>query len=162
MLPDFYKVFGLDKTATKEDIKKRYRVLAKKYHPDINKNPDATQKMQEILEAYYILYDDEARIRYDIQYEKVYGKKKESFNNESEKKNENKQSDYNKYYDDPILEKWILNAKKQALEFVNNLYRDTKGIASSGCLYYFKALGICIAIFILILIIIRIFVIAKT
>lgn len=162
MLPDFYKVFGLDKTATKEDIKKRYRVLAKKYHPDINKNPDATQKMQEILEAYYILYDDEARIHYDIQYEKVYGKKKESFNNESEKKNENKQSDYSKYYDDPILEKWILNAKKQAIEFVNNLYRDTKGIATSGCLYYFKALGICIAIFILILVIIRIFVIAKT
>ena len=76
MLPDFYKVFGLDKTATKEDIKKRYRELAKKYHPDVNKNPDATQKMQEILEAYYILNDDEARIRYDIQYEKVYGKRK--------------------------------------------------------------------------------------
>ena len=162
MLPDFYKVFGLDKTATKEDIKKRYRELAKKYHPDINKNPDATQKMQEILEAYYILYDDEARIRYDIQYEKVYGKNKENFNNESENKNENKQTDYSKYYDDPILEKWILNAKKQAFEFVNNLYRDTKGIAASGCLYYFKALGICIAIFILILIIIRIFVTAKT
>jgi curved DNA-binding protein CbpA len=162
MLPDFYKVFGLNKNATKEDIKKRYRELAKKYHPDINKNQDATQKMQEILEAYYILSDDEARVRYNIQYEKVYGGKRESFNNESEKKNENRQTDYSTYYDDPILEKWILNAKKQALEFVNNLYRDTKGIATSGCSYYFKALGICIVIFILILIIIRIFVIAKT
>jgi DnaJ-class molecular chaperone len=162
MLPDFYKVFALDKSATKEDIKKRYRELAKKYHPDINKNPDATKKMQEILEAYYILNDDEARSRYDIQYEKVYGKKKENFNNGKEKKNENQQKDNSAFFDDPILEKWILNAKRQSLEFVNNLYRDSRGIAASGCLYYFKALGICFVIFIAILIVIRIIVIAKT
>lgn len=161
MLPNYYKFFGLNKTATKEEIKKRYRELAKMYHPDVNKNPDATKKMQEILEAYYILNDDEARIRYDIQYEKVYGKKDENFSNRENKQNGNQKTENSTYFDDPILEKWIINAKKQALNFVKNLYRDSKGIATSGCLYYFKALGICIVIFIVILIIIRMYVMVK-
>lgn len=164
MLPDYYKVFGLTKTAPKEEIKKRYRELAKKYHPDVNKSADATAKMQEIQEAYYILNDDEARNRYNFQYDKVYGKKEEEFNNQS-KRNERKHehSEQRSYqFDDPILEKWILNAKRQAVDFVKNIYRDTKGIAASGCSYYFKALGICIAIFFLIVVIIKIFKAFKT
>lgn len=159
MLPDYYRIFGLPKTATKEEIKKRYRELAKKYHPDVNKSPDATAKMQEIQEAYYILYDDEARSRYDFQYDKIYGSKKEDFkssNTNNQTRNDStKQKSYE--FDDPILEKWILNAKRQAVEFVKNFYRDTKGIAASGCSYYFKALGICIIVFFVIIILIRIF-----
>lgn len=161
MLPDYYKVFELSKTATKEEIKKRYRDLAKKYHPDVNKSPDATAKMQEIQEAYYILYDDEARSRYDIQYDRIYGSKKTEFEQDKQREsrqNQNYQSDQNTYqFDDPVLEKWIINAKRQATDFVKNLYRDTKGIAASGCSYYFKALGICILIFFVIIILIRIF-----
>ncbi len=158
MLPDYYKVFGLRKTATKEEIKKTYRELAKKYHPDVNKSPDATAKMQEIQEAYYILYDDEARSRYDIQYDRIYGSKKQEFKEDPQSKSSqtqnNKSEQKTHQFDDPILEKWILNAKRQAIDFVKNLYRDTKGIAASGCSYYFKALGICILIFIGILILI--------
>lgn len=159
MLPDYYRVFGLPKTATKEEIKKRYRELAKKYHPDVNKSPDATRKMQEIQEAYYILYDDEARSRYDFQYEKVYGSKKEDFKSSNTNNQTRNDSTKEKSYEfnDPILEKWILNAKRQAVEFVKNFYRDTKGIAASGCSYYFKALGICIIVFFVIIILIRIF-----
>jgi curved DNA-binding protein CbpA len=161
MLPDYYKIFGLSKTATKEEIKKRYRELAKKYHPDVNKSPDATAKMQEIQEAYYILYDDEARGRYDIQYDRIYGSKKQEFKEDTHsnaRQTQNDNSQQKSYqFDDPILEKWILNAKKQAIDFVKNLYRDTKGIAASGCSYYFKALGICIIIFFVIVILIRIF-----
>ena len=160
MLPDYYKIFGLDKSATKEEIKKRYRELAKKYHPDVNKSPDATTKMQEIQEAYYILYDDEARTRYDFQYDKVYGKKEEEFKSNYQSKTSEPKQEYSEQrsyqFDDPILEKWILNAKRQAVDFVKNLYRDTKGIAASGCSYYFKALGICIAIFFVLVILIRI------
>lgn len=161
MLPDYYKVFGLSKAATKEEVKKRYRELAKKYHPDVNKSPDATAKMQEIQEAYYILYDDEARSRYNIQYERIYGAERQEFTENTKSKTrqtQDEKSEQRSYqFDDPVLEKWILNAKRQAVDFVKNLYRDTKGIAASGCSYYFKALGICIAIFFVIVILIRIF-----
>lgn len=160
MLPDYYKIFGLSQTVTKEEIKKRYRELAKKYHPDVNNSPDATSKMQEIQEAYFILSDDEARIRYDVQYNKIYGNKKHDYrdtyqNRTSQTQEENfEQKSYQ--FDDPVLEKWILNAKRHAVDFVKNLYRDTKGIVASGCSYYFKALGICIVIFFAIIILIRI------
>ena len=167
MLPDYYEVFGLPQTASKVEIKKRYRELAKKYHPDVNNSPDATVRMQEIQEAYYILFDDEARSRYDIQYDRIFGKKKEDFersntHNQPGHTNSNKTEQTNYEFDDPVLEKWILNAKRQALEFVKNFYRDTKGIAASGCTYYFRTLGICILIFIGILIIILIFRAFKT
>lgn len=132
----------------------------------MNKNPDATAKMQEIQEAYYILNDDEARNRYDFQYDKVYGKKEEEFNNNYQRKTSDPKHEHSEQrsyqFDDPILERWILNAKRQAVDFVKNIYRDTKGIAASGCSYYFKALGICIAIFFVIVIIIRIFRAFKT
>jgi DnaJ-class molecular chaperone len=161
MLPDYYKVLALDSTSTKEDIKKRYRELAKKYHPDVNKSIDATAKMQEIQEAYYILNDDEARTRYNFQYYKVYGNKEQEFKkNNQDNTSEPKQKyseEKNYQFNDPVLEKWILNAKRQAVDFVKDLYHDTKGIAASGCSYYFKALGICIIIFFVIVILIRIF-----
>ena len=166
MLPDYYKIFGLCKTATKDEIKKRYRELAKKYHPDVNQSPDATARMQEIQEAYFILSDDEARERYDLQYNKIYGNvkegRKESKQSSESQKNENNPGQKTYHNDDPILEKWIINAKRQALNFVQSLYRDTKGIAASGCSYYFKALGICIVIFFIIIIIIRFFTLLRT
>jgi DnaJ-class molecular chaperone len=160
MLPDYYKIFGLSQTVTKEEIKKRYRELAKKYHPDVNNSPDATTKMQEIQEAYFILSDDEARIRYDVQYNKIYGNKKydyrDTYQNRTSQTQEEDFEEKSYQFDDPVLEKWILNAKRQAVDFVKNLYRDTKGIVASGCSYYFKALGICIVIFFVIIILIRI------
>jgi len=117
--------------------------------------------MQAIQEAYYILSDEEARSRYHIQHDKIYGGfKEQEFKSNSQSKAGETKSDYkeqNSYqFDDPILEKWILNAKRQAVDFVKNLYRDTKGIAASGCSYYFKALGICLVAFIVIVILIRI------
>ena len=148
----------------KVEIKKRYRELAKKYHPDVNSSPDATAKMQEIQEAYYILFDDEARSRYDVQYDRIYSNKKQEFKDTFRtSQTQDEKSEQRSYqFDDPILEKWILNAKRQAVNFVKNLYRDTKGITASGCTYYFKTLGICILIFIGILIIILIFRAFKT
>ena len=63
---DYYKVLGVDKNATQEDIKKAYRKLAIQYHPD--KNPgdkNAEEKFKEATEAYEILSDDEKRKAYD-------------------------------------------------------------------------------------------------
>ncbi|WP_170007723.1 molecular chaperone DnaJ [Bacillus fonticola] len=62
---DFYDVLGVEKGASKDDIKKAYRKLSKKYHPDINQEADAADKFKEAKEAYETLSDDSKRSRYD-------------------------------------------------------------------------------------------------
>jgi curved DNA-binding protein len=63
---DYYKILGLDKNASQEDIKKAYRKLARKYHPDLNPNDkDAHKKFQQINEANEVLGDAEKRKKYD-------------------------------------------------------------------------------------------------
>ncbi|MCX6695693.1 MAG: molecular chaperone DnaJ [Candidatus Altiarchaeota archaeon] len=62
---DYYEILGVDRSASVEDVKKAYRTLAKKYHPDVNKNPGAEEKFKELSEAYEVLVDPEKRQRYD-------------------------------------------------------------------------------------------------
>lgn len=63
---DYYSVLGVDKDATQNDIKKAYRKLAKKYHPDINRdNKQAEKKFKEANEAYEVLGDEQKRKKYD-------------------------------------------------------------------------------------------------
>lgn len=62
---DYYEILGVGKNASKPEIKSAYRKLAKKYHPDRNKEPDAETKFKEVQEAYEILFDDQKRAAYD-------------------------------------------------------------------------------------------------
>lgn len=62
---DYYEVLGLSKGASEDDIKKAYRKLAKKYHPDVNKASDAEEKFKEINEAYEVLSDPQKKATYD-------------------------------------------------------------------------------------------------
>lgn len=65
MARDYYEILGITRNASKEDIKKAFRTLARQYHPDVNKAPDAEARFKEINEAYEVLADDEKRARYD-------------------------------------------------------------------------------------------------
>lgn len=62
---DYYEILGIPRTASAEEIKKTYRKLARKYHPDLNKNAGAEARFKEIGEAYEVLSDPEKRSRYD-------------------------------------------------------------------------------------------------
>lgn len=62
---DFYEVLGLRKGASKAEIKKSYFDLAKKFHPDVNKDKGADAKFKEVTEAYECLENDEKRGAYD-------------------------------------------------------------------------------------------------
>ena len=62
---DYYEILGVERGADEKEIKSAYRKLAKKYHPDINKAPDAEQKYKDVNEAYEVLNDPEKRKLYD-------------------------------------------------------------------------------------------------
>lgn len=171
MYKDYYTILEVHFSASQKEIKKQYRLLAKKWHPDVNKAEDTTAKMQEIIEAYLILNDSEARKRYDKIHEFYFRQNKDEpkekeFRKASEPKPKSGQftDDIPKeksqsrphVQTDPILDDWISKAKQQAKDFVLQSIKDVKGITFSGCKYTAYAIGVTIIIFVIILIVILI------
>lgn len=107
-MKDYYRILEIDKKATKSEIVKSFRLLAKKYHPDLNKSADASFKFREIYEAYEILVDEHKRISYDNIYNNFYGytNKQTGANNESDYIN------------------WTQKAQENANKYSHLKYRD--------------------------------------
>ncbi len=73
MAKSLYETLGVSENATAADIKKAYRTLAKKYHPDINKSPEAEEKFKEINAAYEVLGDEQKKSQYDMHGDDMFG-----------------------------------------------------------------------------------------
>lgn len=73
MAKSLYETLGVSESASQAEIKKAYRTLAKKYHPDINKTPEAEEKFKEINGAYEVLGDEEKKTQYDQYGDSMFG-----------------------------------------------------------------------------------------
>lgn len=146
MFVDYYAILEIDEKATQDEVKIAFKRQALKWHPDRNPGVDTTKRMQEINEAYLILKDTEARIRYDQEYqnfkqfkrekeqrkEKEYQKQEQNFQYKEQEQSHNtyEYAEYN--VNDDTLNKWMNNAKKQAVDLAKQAIKDFKEMAYVG------------------------------
>ena len=147
MFIDYYEILGLESDASKKDIKSAYRHLAMRWHPDRNQSPNATDKMKLINEAYLILYDEEARARYDIQYIR--------FKSQTEFPSSDAENYRNEGFeiDDELLKEWISNARIQAEKLLRQTVEDLLGISRAAFSGFFNELKPYLITFIVIFLI---------
>ena len=114
-MKDYYEILGVSETSSKDEIKKAFRSLAKKYHPDRNGNDEnAIKKFQEVNEAYEVLSNEDSKKSYD--------EKKTNFKNAHKKKNENSK---NNKTDNDFSEK--TRSKKESMEDLNQYFANFFG-----------------------------------
>ena len=122
MIPNHYKTLSIGRNASKEEIKKAYRKLALQWHPDKNQDPRAHDMFIQINEAYLILSDDEARRKYNIEYD-TYFKIKIEYSDQEAYDSANSYSQ-SASYSDPDLNNWTVSARKQAEKFAKMSFSD--------------------------------------
>lgn len=132
MFPNYYKILGLEPIASKEEIKKAYRKLALEFHPDRNKSPNAHEKFIEINEAYLLLYDDEARQKYDIEFKFYFEEQNKESAQDFKSSHTSEEQFYAKSssfeeetkFRDDNLNDWSSKAKSQGAEYARMAFED--------------------------------------
>lgn len=137
MFIDYYEILDTPLTSTPDEIKLAFRNQAIKWHPDRNLGIDTTFRMQLINEAYLILKDPEARLKYDVEYLKYKEFDRQSHSNNNFDSKNNFKSEYEFY--DEVLKRWVINARKQSVELAKQTIGDLKGMAKVGLKEGFKA-----------------------
>lgn len=156
MFVDYYALLEIEPLATKDEIKKAFRRLAVKYHPDKNTGFDTTKQMQLINEAYLFLKDTEGRIKYDREYQfyKQYEQKKKQeheakVRQEEERQRQPKQKEYQQResvkpepeeefskeeytFHDETLKNWMKNAREQSVDLSKETIEDLRGMFKAG------------------------------
>ncbi len=124
MFKDYYQILGISSSASKQEIKQAYRKMSLKWHPDRNPNVDVTEMMQDINEAYTILFDDISRSRYDNEY-RAFSQQKER---RQEEQSTAKTKSWNYNYDvrDEDLRKDINAARAKAKDLVDEFLKSLK------------------------------------
>ncbi len=143
MFIDYYEILEIQMNASQAEIKSAFKRQALKWHPDRNPGVNTNDRMRLIIEAHLILKDTEARKRYNVEYIgyitfRDSQRKKETFNS-GDFKNEkcsdtssNEQGNKEYKVSDDVLNRWMENARKQALDYLTQTLADFKGIAATG------------------------------
>jgi curved DNA-binding protein CbpA len=127
MFKDYYQILGIPLTSSRQDIKNAYRQLSLKWHPDKNPGIDVTEIMQDINEAYKILYDEESRARYDIEYQ-IFDRQRR---NHQVKKWQGREDYWN--YDYDVKDDNLKDDIESARNYARNLVRDfLKGLKETS------------------------------
>lgn len=132
MFKDYYQILGISPFASKQEIRQAYRKMSLKWHPDRNPDVDVTEMMQDINEAYTILYNDTSRSRYDKEY-RAFTQQKESCQKQYETKS--KFWDYDYDVKDENLREDINTARAKAKDMVDEFLKslqNTSKVAAKG------------------------------
>jgi curved DNA-binding protein CbpA len=145
MFVDYYAILDINENATQDEIRAAFKRQALRWHPDRNAGVNTTVQMQQINEAYLILKDNDARLRYDQEYQRFKEFKKVRVRQtQDERKEENnyqhntrdKSDDgyaYQEYkVEDDLLKKWMSNAKRQAVDLAAQAIDDIKKMTYVG------------------------------
>lgn len=138
MFIDYYQILEIYLGASDVEIKKAFKIQAKKWHPDLNRGIDTNARMQLINEAYIILSDNDARRKYDKEFEDFL-RSKNVHNYSKSPKNDFEYEEYN-IQDDELL-KWMRNARKQAVDLAKQTIKDFKDIGIVGAKAATKGAG---------------------
>ncbi|HNC34042.1 MAG TPA: J domain-containing protein [Bacteroidia bacterium] len=163
MFVDYYALLEITPTATSEEIKAAFKKQAMRWHPDRNPGVDTNPQMQLINEAKLILLDEEARVKYDLQYSRFrqhqtekeqfrkqeQQRKQEQHRRQEEQQKKQTTQDYKEEtftysdfsVDDEVLKRWMANAKRQAVDLAKQTIEELKGMTKAGIKAGAKEIG---------------------
>ena len=137
MFKDYYSILEIRSDASLMEIRNAFKKLAFRWHPDRNNGIDTTSKMQDINEAYLILKDNEARKKYDEEYQRYKLHCQQMVNHVSDDKKTDShttftQTETSYNVQDDVLFRWMKNAREQAVNLTKETLEDLMGMTKVG------------------------------